>query len=137
MSSVNMAIVVGRIGSDPESETITSGQTYCNFSVATSEKWTDRDGQKQERTEWHRVTAWGKLAEICAEYLKKGSMVYVEGQIQTRSWEDGTGTKRYSTGINAKSVKFLGSKNSKTSDDNLPNFAPQTAAEAKDQEIPF
>ena len=82
----------------------------CNFSVATSEKWTDKSGQQQERTEWHRIVVWGKLSEICHKYLTKGSQAYVEGALQTRSWEDKDGNKRYTTEINAKNVQFLGAK---------------------------
>ena len=109
MSGVNKAIVVGRLGVDPEIRTVTGGQTVARLSIATSEMWTDRDGKKQERTEWHRVSVWGKTAENCGKFLSKGSQVYVEGRLQTRSWEDPQGQKKYSTEIVATTVQFLGS----------------------------
>lgn len=107
MSSLNRVDIIGRLGADPEAKTIASGTAVTRLSVATSDVWTDKDGQKQERTEWHRVVIWGKLAETCAKYLQKGRLVFVSGQIQTRSWEDQDGVKRYSTEIVAKEVKFL------------------------------
>jgi len=109
MSGVNKAIIIGRLGSDPESRQISSGQTVTTLSIATSESWNDKTGQKQERTEWHRVVVWGKLAEICAKYLSKGRQVYTEGRLQTRSWEDQNGQKKYTTEIVATAVQFLGS----------------------------
>jgi len=102
--SVNKAIILGNLGSDPEE--IANGKG-CRFSVATNERWTDKRGQTQERTEWHRVTAWGKTAENCVKYLAKGRSVYVEGSIQTNEWEDDDGKIRYSTEIKAFSVTFL------------------------------
>src|SRR4051812_24088333 len=109
MSGVNKVIVIGRLGNDPEVKTISGGNTVARLSVATSENWTGKDGQKQERTEWHRVVVWGKLAELCGKYLSKGRQVYVEGRLQTRSWEDPQGQKKYSTEIVANTVQFLGS----------------------------
>jgi len=108
MSGVNKVIIVGRLGADPEVKTVSSGQTVCRLSLATSENWTDRDGQKQERTEWHRVVVWGKVAEICGQHLSKGRQVYIEGRLQTRSWEDQQGQKKYTTEIVANTVQFLG-----------------------------
>lgn len=109
MSGVNKVIIVGRLGSDPEVKTINGGNTVAKLSVATSENWTDKQGQKQERTEWHRVVVWSKLAELCGKYLSKGRQVYIEGRIQTRSWDDETsGQKKYSTEIVANTVQFLG-----------------------------
>jgi single-strand DNA-binding protein len=105
---VNKAIIVGRLGSKPEVHQTAGGASVTGFSVATNESWTDKNGQKQERTEWHKVVVWGKLAAICAEHLDKGRMVYVEGRIQTRQWEDKDGVKKYTTEINAQTVKFLG-----------------------------
>ena len=107
--SVNKVIIVGRLGADPEVKAIGSGTTVARLNVATSESWV-KDGQKQEKTEWHRITVWGKLAEICGKHLSKGRQVYVEGKIQTRQWEDQQGQKRYSTEIVASTVQFLGSK---------------------------
>ncbi|MDY6881689.1 MAG: single-stranded DNA-binding protein [Desulfatiglans sp.] len=110
MAGVNKAIIVGRLGRDPEVRYTPSGVAVANFSVATSEEWKDRDtGDKQERTEWHRVVAWRRLGEICGEYLRKGSQVYVEGRIQTREWEDREGVKRYTTEIVAQTMQMLGS----------------------------
>ena len=106
--SVNKVIVLGRLGQNPELKYTPSGAAVCNFSCATSESWTDRNGQKQEKTEWHRVVVWGKLAELCNQYLAKGRQVYVEGSLQTRSWEDKNGVKRYTTEINARTIQFLG-----------------------------
>ena len=108
-SGVNKAILVGNLGSDPETKTAGSSEV-CEFSLATNESWTDKSGKKQDRTEWHKVVVWGKLAEICAKYLKKGRQAYVEGRIQTRKWEDKEGNTRYTTEIVAREVKFLGGK---------------------------
>lgn len=108
MAGVNKVIIVGRLGQDPEMKAVGQGATVTRISVATSENWVDKSGQKQERTEWHRVVVWGKLAEICGKYLAKGRQVYVEGRLQTRSWED-NGQKKYSTEIVASTVQFLGS----------------------------
>ncbi|MGD2038607.1 MAG: single-stranded DNA-binding protein [Desulfobacterales bacterium] len=111
MSGINKAILIGRLGSDPEVRYTPSGAAVANFSIATSEEWKDKDtGEKKERTEWHRIVAWRKLGEICGEYLEKGRQVYVEGRIQTRSWEDRDGNKRYTTEIVATDVQFLGGR---------------------------
>ncbi|HLB59378.1 MAG TPA: single-stranded DNA-binding protein [Bdellovibrionota bacterium] len=109
MAGVNKVIVVGNLGTDPEVRFTPSGAAVANFSVATSENWKDKSGQKQERTEWHRIVVWGKLAELCGEYLSKGRQVYVEGRLQTRNWEDKEGSKRYTTEVIAQTVQFLGS----------------------------
>lgn len=107
--SVNKVILLGRLGQDPELKYTPSGASVCNFSLATSESWNDKSsGQKQERTEWHRVVVWGKLAELCNQYLSKGRQAFVEGRLQTRSWEDQNGNKRYTTEINATTVQFIG-----------------------------
>jgi single-strand DNA-binding protein len=108
MSGINKVIIIGRLGADPEVKTVGSNNTVARISVATSESWVDKEGQKQERTEWHRVVAWGRLAEICGKHLSKGRQVYVEGRLQTRSWEDQQGQKKYSTEIVANTVQFLG-----------------------------
>jgi len=114
MSGVNKVIIIGRLGQDPEMKAIGQGTTVTRLSVATSENWMGKDGQKQERTEWHRIVVWGKLAEICGKYLVKGRQVYVEGRLQTNSYEK-NGVKMYSTEIVANTVQFLGSVNSDTS----------------------
>ena len=109
--SVNKVIVLGRLGQDPELKHTSGGMAVTNFSLATNEYWVDKQGQKQERTEWHRIVVWGKQAELCGQYLAKGRQVYLEGKIQTRSWEDNQGQKRYTTEIVANVVRFLGSAN--------------------------
>lgn len=109
MSGVNKVILVGRLGGDPELRHTPGGQAVARLSIATSEAWTDKQGQKQERTEWHRVVVWGKMAEVCGQHLAKGRQVYVEGRLQTRSWDDkNSGQKKYSTEIVANTVQFLG-----------------------------
>ena len=108
---INKAIIIGNLGGDPEIRYTTNGNAVCNFSVATTEKWRGQDGQMQEQTEWHRVTAWGKLAEICNQYLTKGSRVYIEGKLQTRSYEK-DGSTRYVTEIVAREMKMLGERSS-------------------------
>ncbi len=107
--SLNKVMLIGHLGKDPELRYTGSGVAVANFSVATSEAWTDKDGNKQEETEWHRVVAWSKLAEICGQYLTKGKQVYLEGKLRTRSWEDQEGQKRYTTEIVAKDMQMLGS----------------------------
>ena len=105
--SVNKVILVGRVGKDPESKQTNNGSTVCKFSVATSERYTDKQGQKQDKTEWHNVVCFGKLADIAARYIRKGKQVYVEGKITTRSWEDNDGNKRYATDIQCRDLTFL------------------------------
>lgn len=107
MAGINKVIIVGNLGADPEIKAVGQGTNVARLSVATSESWVDKNGQKQERTEWHRITVWGKLAELCGKYLSKGRQVYVEGKLQTRSWED-NGQKKYATEIVAQTVQFLG-----------------------------
>lgn len=109
--SVNKAIIVGRLGNDPELKALPSGGSVCNFSVATSESWTDKaSGNAQERTEWHRITVYGKLADLCAQFLRKGSEAYIEGSIHTRTYDDKDGTKRSITEIKAQTVQFIGGR---------------------------
>src|SRR4051812_28146007 len=106
--SVNKVILVGRLGQNPEVRYTPSGAAVANFSLATNESWTDKAGQKQERTEWHRVVVWGKLAELCNQYLAKGRQVYLEGRLQTRQWQDKDGQTKYTTEVQAQTVQFLG-----------------------------
>ena len=108
--SVNKVILIGRLGADPEIRYTADGQPVANFRMATSGRWTDKNGQRQERTEWHRIVAFGKLAETCGEYLTKGRLVYIEGRLQTRSYEDRDGIKRYVTEIVAQNMQMLGPK---------------------------
>lgn len=143
MSGVNKVIVLGRLGADPEVKTVTGGQNVARLSVATSENWTDREGQKQERTEWHRIVVWGKLAELCGKYLSKGRQVYVEGRLQTRQWEDQQGQKRYTTEIVANTVQFLGggqpnasTGDRQSNDMGAQDFGPEPRFDTSD-EIPF
>ena len=105
---VNKVILIGNLGADPEVRFTPSGQAVANFRIATNESWTDKSGQKQERTEWHRIVVWGKLAELCGEYLKKGRQCFVEGRLQTREWTDKEGKKNYTTEVVANNVQFLG-----------------------------
>jgi len=107
-AGVNKVILVGHLGADPDMRYTPSGQGVCEMRVATSESWNDKNGQRQERTEWHRIVVWGKRAEICSKYLSKGRQVFVEGRIQTRNYDDKDGNKRYITEIIANDVQFLG-----------------------------
>lgn len=108
--TVNKAILIGRLGKDPETRYMTNGEAVTNVSLATSENYKDKSGEKQERTEWHNLVLYRRLAEIAGEYLKKGSMIYVEGRIQTRKWQDKEGKDRYTTEIIVNEMKMLGSK---------------------------
>ncbi|MCH8558091.1 MAG: single-stranded DNA-binding protein [Balneolia bacterium] len=123
MSSLNKAMLIGNLGADPEVRYTQSNTAVATLSVATSERYKDGNGEMQERTEWHRVVAWGKLAEICQNYLKKGNKVYFEGPIQTRSWEDKDGQKRYTTEIKALNMVMLDTK-----PDGMGGGAPAPAA---------
>jgi len=108
MASVNKVILIGNLGRDPELRFTPGGTAVANLSVATNEAWTDKAGQKQERTEWHRVVVWGKQAQIAGDYLQKGKQIYVEGSLQTREWNDRDGNKRYTTEVRAMRVVMLG-----------------------------
>jgi len=108
MASVNKVILVGNLGADPELRYTSSGTPVASFSVATREQWTNKGGEKEEKTEWHKIVAWARLGEICGEYLHKGKQVYIEGRLQTRSWEDRDGNKRYTTEIVAQTMQMLG-----------------------------
>ena len=105
--SVNKVILIGHLGKDPEVRYTPNGQAVANFTVATNDSWTDKAGQKQDRTEWHRVVVWAKLAELCGEYLSKGRQVYLEGRLQTREWTNKEGVKQYTTEVVANQVVFL------------------------------
>lgn len=137
MSSVNKVILVGRLGNDPEVRYTATGSAMANISLATSENWKDKQtGEKQERTEWHRVVFYDKVAEIVAQYLRKGSLIYVEGRLQTRKWQDQNGQDRYTTEIVAKDMTMLGSKseNSGTASYSAP-AAPSSYAPAASSNI--
>jgi single-strand DNA-binding protein len=145
MAGMNKAILIGNLGKDPEIRYTPSGTAVANFSIATSESWADKEsGEKRERTEWHRIVAWGKLAEICGEYLTKGKQVYIEGRIQTRSWEDNDGVKRYTTEIIINQMLMLGTRGSSDSDQprtqpasDLPNRPESSHQGPYDDDIPF
>ena len=126
MSGVNKVILVGRLGTDPEVRYTNNGKAVAKLSLATSENWSDKEGQRQERTEWHRIVVWGKLGELCGEYLKKGRQVFIEGRLQTRSWEDKEGQKKYTTEIVAQNVQFLGGRG----ENGHTNDAVETSTEA-------
>ena len=132
MPSVNKAIIIGHLGADPEMNQTSSGQSVCNFRVATTSKWKDKDGAAQENTQWHRITAWGRQAELCHKYLDKGSAVYVEGRIQTRDYEDDKGVKRWVTDIVANVVQFLGGRSDGGTTQREPEPPPIT-----NEDIPF
>jgi single-strand DNA-binding protein len=144
MSGVNKAILIGNLGSDPTVRFTPSGQAVANFNIATTERFTDRNKERQERTEWHRIVAWGRLAEIAQQYLKKGERVYIEGRLQTRQWEDQQGAKRSTTEIVAQNMMMLGRGGGGAPNDVAPSqdFAPEpeTASQASggdDDDLPF
>jgi len=135
MMSVNKVILVGRLG-DPETRYMTSGEAVTNVSMATSENWKDKNGVKQERSEWHNLVFFKKLAEIAGEYLKKGSLVYVEGKIQTRKWQDKEGKDRYTTEIVVNEMRMLGRKGEQQ-EIQQPNGNARPSIENLDDDIPF
>ncbi len=110
MASINKVMLIGNLGKDPEIRYMPSGDAIANLTLATTENWKDKAGEKQEKTEWHRVSMFGRLAEIAGEYLKKGSSVYIEGKLQTRKWQDKEGNDRYTTEIVANEMKMLGGR---------------------------
>lgn len=149
--SVNKAILVGRLGRDPETRYTSGGQAVTNFTLATDETYKDRSGERQKRTEWHRVVLWGKLAEIAQQYLKKGMLVYIEGRIQTRQWEDKRdGQKRQTTEIVGTTMRMLGSRGEGSGigpgtgrgadaemEGAMPSEEPAAGPEISDEDIPF
>jgi single-strand DNA-binding protein len=139
MAGVNKAILVGRLGKDPEIKYTPSGTAIANFTMATSENYKDKDGQKQERTEWHKIVAFGKLAEICGEYLAKGKQVYIEGRIQTRSWDDKDGNKKYMTEIVANTMQMLGKPDAAASPSQTAAAEGSSAQEPSvvEEDVPF
>ena len=134
--SVNKVIILGRLGQEPELKYTAGGSPVCNFSLATSESWTDKNGQKQERTEWHRVVVWGKLAELCNQYLSKGRQAYVEGKLATRSWEDKNGQKRYTTEVSAQTVQFIGGQASAGTSTSAGGYNQDAGPQNFDQSAP-
>ncbi|HHL71017.1 MAG TPA: single-stranded DNA-binding protein [Bacteroidetes bacterium] len=142
--TVNKVILIGRLGTDPDLRYTPSGQAVANFNIATDESWKSKDGQMQDRTEWHRIVLWGRQAEIANEYLKKGSRVYIEGRLQTRNWEDKDGVKRWTTEIIGQSMQFLDSRDAGSGSaappeppplqDSAPGAAPVAGGE---DDLPF
>jgi len=132
MAGVNKAILVGRLGRDPETKFTGTGTAVANFNMATSVSFTDKNGEKTEKTEWHRVVAFGKLGEVCGEYLKKGSQVYIEGRLQTREWEDKDGNKKRTTEIVAGTMQMLGSKSEGQREETPMGNEPAT-----EDDVPF
>ena len=149
--SVNKVILVGNLGKDPETRYTGAGQAVCNFSLATNETFKDKNGERQKRTEWHKIVVWGKTAEIAQQYLKKGTQVYLEGRIQSREWTDKEGQKRTSYEIVASDFRFLGSKSDSTGggarsaapagdfdhDAPAPSHEEHSGPEVTDEDIPF
>lgn len=138
MASVNKAILIGNLGNDPELRYTPGGQAVTGFRIATTDRWRDKDGQNQQRTEWHNIVAWGRQAEIANEYLKKGSPVYIEGRLQTRSWEDKDGNKRYITEIVTQRMQLLGRRGAEEETTPPPPEAetPESAGGEED-DLPF
>jgi single-strand DNA-binding protein len=143
MSGVNKVILVGHLGADPTMRHTQSGTAVVQFNLATTERYNDRSGERQERTEWHRVVAWAKLAEICNQYLKKGKQVYIEGRLQTRQWEDQSGNKRYTTEVVANNMVMLGRAGDAAHDVPAQEFPPDTVSQesgtggSDDDDLPF
>ncbi|HXM98746.1 MAG TPA: single-stranded DNA-binding protein [Candidatus Dormibacteraeota bacterium] len=157
--SVNKVILVGRLGRDPETRFTGGGQAVANFSVATDESYKDKNGERQKRTEWHKIVVWGKQAEIAQQYLKKGSLLYIEGRIQSREWQDKEGQKRTSFEIVANNFRMLGGRgdggasgasggsqrsggddfesHAAPVDDTYGGSAPSGGPEISDEDIPF
>ena len=151
MASVNKVILIGNLGKDPETRYMSNGEAVTNITLATTDTWKDKNGEKQEKTEWHRVIFYRKLAEIAGEYLKKGRSVYVEGRLETRKWTDKNGVERYTTDIIATDMKMLGNRTGSGNFESAPeheddNPAPSRTSSAKstgsgfddmDDDIPF
>lgn len=149
MASVNKVILVGNLGADPETRFLPSGEAVANLRIATTETWKDKQtGERKETTEWHRVSFFGRTAEVCGQYLKKGSQIYVEGRIQTRKWQDKDGQERYTTEIRGEEMKMLGSRQgqgepSYGGDAPAPSYGGAKPSAAKkqafemDDDIPF
>ncbi len=138
MAGLNKAMLIGNLGKDPEIKYTPEGVAIAKFSIATSEQWKDKDGQKQEKTEWHNIVAFRKLAEICGEYLTKGKQVYIEGRIQTRSWDDKDGNKKYMTEIVADKMQMLGRVGETAKDvTSSGETAFTTEAPQVEEDVPF
>ncbi len=136
---VNKALLIGRLGKDPEVRYTPDGTMVTNFNLATDEQWKDKNGEKVQKTEWHRIVTFGKLAEICGNYLVKGKLIFVEGRIQTRSWEDKDGVKRFTTEIIASNMQMLDSKAQSKADDSSSETSPVSSNNAgtSTDDVPF
>lgn len=136
MAGINKVIIVGNLGNDPEIRTMPNGEPVANITVATSESWTDKNsGEKKEVTEWHRIVIYRKLAEIAAQYLRKGSQVYIEGRLKTRKWQDNNGQDRYSTEIQCDNLQMLGGRNQDAAQNQPPKQQDkQQKAQSKSQQ---
>lgn len=136
---LNKVMIIGRVVRDPETRTIPSGQMVASFSLATNRQWADQSGQKQEKAEFHNIVAWRKLAEICQQYVKKGMKVYIEGRLETRSWDDPQGVKKYRTEIIAQNMIMLDKKGDTPDTSSMsapaPTDAPEPSITDSDQEI--
>ncbi|CAD7769674.1 Single-stranded DNA-binding protein [Candidatus Methanoperedenaceae archaeon GB50] len=132
MAGINKVILIGHLGADPELRYTPNGTPVANFRIATTERWTNKQGERTESTEWHRIVAWGKLGEFCGQYLNKGKQIYIEGRLRTRSWEDRDGKKQWTTEIIAQRLQLLG-KPEKPSEEEVP--VPEEAPVEED--IPF
>jgi len=143
MSGVNRVILIGNLGANPELRYTQGQQAVANLRIATTERWTDKNGQKQEATEWHRVVVWGRQAEICGQYLTKGRQVFIEGSIRTRQWQDQQGQKRFTTEIVARNVQMLGGRGERPAEDVEATVPPDEGpirddfGGGPDDDIPF
>jgi single-strand DNA-binding protein len=136
---VNKVILIGRLGKDPDVRYTPDGTMVTNFNLATDEQWKDKNGEKVQKTEWHRIVTWGKLAEICGNYLVKGKLVFIEGRIQTRSWEDKEGVKRFTTEIIASNMQMLDSKGQNKAEDTSFDVASTSSNDGNSplDDVPF
>ncbi len=138
MASVNKAILIGNLGADPELRYTSGGTAVASFGIATTEKFKNKDGEQQERTEWHNIVCWTRLAEIANEYLRKGSSVYIEGRIQTRSYDDKDGIKKYRTEIIAQRLQLLGGRPKSDQEPSAqPSAPPEPETPVDDDDLPF
>ena len=139
MASVNKVILLGNLGRDPEVRFTQGGTPVANFTMATTDRWSDPSGEKKEKTEWHRIVVWGKQAEIAGEYLRKGRPVFIEGSLQTREWTDRDGNKRYTTEVRAQRLQLLGRPDDRGAAAGGPaaDETPEPSGEIADDDIPF
>lgn len=143
MSGVNKVILVGHLGNDPEIRYTQGGTQVGNFRLATTERWVSKGGEKSERTEWHNIVVWGKLAEICSQYLGKGKQVYIEGRLQTRQWQDKDGNNRYTTEVNCQNMVMLGKAGDRSEVGASPSYAEPVPMDSSggggesDDAVPF